>query len=46
MQNSAVRSLSPARVVCETPQPLRSTGGTLQEHEGEAEETEDLITGN
>lgn len=27
-------------------QSLRNTKGTLQEHEGEAEETEDLITGN
>lgn len=31
-------------VLFKMPQPLRSTGGTLQEYEGEEEETEGLIT--
>lgn len=38
--------LLPACVVWEMSQLQRSTGGTRQEHEGEAEEAEDLITGN
>lgn len=46
MQNSAVGGLLPACVVWEMSQLQRNTRGTLQEHEGEAEEAEEQITGN